>query len=149
MEKQNFKNHARMVPMYHYVGFVLLLVALGLSIARIFCCCCTETCNTSTDMCGNILMLIVILLIGIIAWYSRVFALRAQDRVIRMEENFRHHQMTGKNLPSELKMGQIIALRFAGDDEWLALMERAIKENLSQKEIKQSIQNWRGDYYRV
>lgn len=94
-------------------------------------------------------MLLTSLSILFVAWYARVFPLRAQDRLIRLEENIRHHQMTGKNLPTELKMPQIIALRFAGDDEWLALMERTIKENLSSKEIKQNIQNWRGDYYRV
>ncbi len=147
MKEQNFKNHARMVPMFHYVAFLLLLVALAMCIARICCCCCGESC--SADLCDNILILILTLLIGIVAWYARVFALKAQDRTIRLEENFRHHLMTGKMLPSDLKMSQIIALRFASDDEWLALMDRAIKENLSQKEIKQSIKNWRGDYYRV
>ncbi len=149
MEKQNFKNHARMVPMYHYVGFLLLLAALGITIARMLCCCCTETCSTETDMCGNILMLIVVVLIGIVAYCTRAFSLKAQDRVIRLEENIRHFQMTGKNLPSELKVSQIIALRFASDDEWLALIDKTLKENLTSKEIKQSIQNWRGDYYRV
>lgn len=147
MKEQNFKNHARMVPMFHYVAFLLLLVAIAMCIARICCCCCGESC--SADLCGNILLLILTLLIGIVAYYSRAFALRAQDRTIRLEENLRHQQMTGKNLPSNLKMSQIVALRFASDDEWLALMDRAIKEDLSQKEIKQSIKNWRGDYYRV
>jgi hypothetical protein len=46
-------------------------------------------------------------------------------------------------------MGQIIALRFASDSEYLSLIERAIKENLSNKEIKLAIQNWKADYYRV
>lgn len=147
MEKQNLKNHSRMVPMFHYVTFLLIIAAVVISIIRLCCCCCAATC--STDVCGNVLMLILSLSVLFIAWYARVFALRAQDRTIRLEENLRHHAMTGKNLPSELNMGQIIALRFAGDDEWLALMDRAIKDNLSQKDIKSSIQNWRGDYYRV
>ena len=57
--------------------------------------------------------------------------------------------MTGKALPTELSIGQIIALRFASDAEYLALVERAIKENLSSKEIKMAIQNWKADYHRV
>jgi hypothetical protein len=57
--------------------------------------------------------------------------------------------MTGKALPTELTISQIIALRFASDAEYLALLDRAIKENLSNKEIKLAIQNWKADYYRV
>jgi hypothetical protein len=57
--------------------------------------------------------------------------------------------MTGKTLPTELKMGQIIALRFASDSEFLSLLEKAIRENLSNKEIKLAIQNWKADYDRV
>lgn len=148
MEKQNFKNHARMVPMFHYVTFALILASIALSICCIFSCCTSSSCSTSSN-CSGLYMLLTSVSILFVAWYARVFPLRAQDRVIRLEENFRHHQMTGKNLPEELKMSQIIALRFASDNEWLALMERSIKEGLSPKEIKQSIQNWRGDYYRV
>ena len=148
MEKQNFKNHARMVPMYHYATFLLILGSIGIAIYCLCCCCSSSSCST-TGNCSGIYMLITSLSVLLVAWYARVFPLRAQDRVIRLEENLRHHQMTGKNLPSELKLSQIIALRFASDDEWLALIDRTIKENLSAKEIKQSIQNWRGDYYRV
>jgi hypothetical protein len=57
--------------------------------------------------------------------------------------------MTGKAFPGELKIQQIIALRFADDSEYVGLMEKAIKENLSNKAIKEAIQNWKADYYRV
>jgi len=57
--------------------------------------------------------------------------------------------MTGKLLPSDLTMSQIIALRFASDDEFLPLMEKALQEKLSAKEIKSSIKNWKADQYRV
>jgi ABC-type amino acid transport substrate-binding protein len=52
-------------------------------------------------------------------------------------------------LPTALTVSQIIALRFASDEEWLSLIQKAINENLSSKEIKQLIKSWRGDYYRV
>ncbi|MFY8007778.1 MAG: DUF6526 family protein, partial [Sediminibacterium sp.] len=61
----------------------------------------------------------------------------------------RHYIMTGKALPSDLRMSQILALRFASDEEFLSLIERALREKLSAKDIKQAIQNWRGDYHRV
>jgi len=57
--------------------------------------------------------------------------------------------LTGKLLPANLRIGQVIALRFASDDEFVGLAEKAAKDGLSSKEIKQSIQQWRADHYRV
>jgi hypothetical protein len=95
-------------------------------------------------------MLIVIsLILGILFWYSRVFALKAQDRAIRAEENFRHFILTGKPLDNRLRMSQIVALRFASDEEFSLLAKKAIDENLSSREIKKSIKNWRADHNRV
>ena len=74
-----------------------------------------------------------------VAWYVRGFALKAQDRAIRAEENFRYYLATGKVFPKELTMGQIIALRFAADDEFIALVTKAVAEKLSNKEIKSQI----------
>ena len=81
--------------------------------------------------------------------FVRMFALKAQDRAIRAEENLRHFVLTGKLLPASLSVGQIVALRFAPDAEFPALVEKAATNNLSGKEIKQSIQNWKADFYRV
>jgi hypothetical protein len=94
-------------------------------------------------------MIVIPLVLMIIWWYARRFALVAQDRAIRAEENFRHYILTGKPLDSRLRMSQIIALRFASDDEFPLLAQKAVTENMSQKEIKQSIRNWRADLYRV
>jgi hypothetical protein len=85
----------------------------------------------------------------LIAWYARGFALKAQDRAIRAEENFRYYLATGKPFPKELTIGQIIALRFAADDEFIALAAKAVAENLSSKEIKSQIKNWKADLYRA
>ena len=81
--------------------------------------------------------------------FTRSFPLKAQDRAIRAEENFRYYLLTGKLLPSGLKISQIVALRFASDDEFPKLVERTLSENLSSKQIKQAIQNWKPDNYRV
>ena len=95
------------------------------------------------------MVVLIAVIFVFIAWYARGFALKAQDRAIRAEEGLRYFIMTGKTFPSELKMNQIIALRFASDTEYLALLDRAIKEGLSNKEIKLAIQNWKADYHRV
>jgi hypothetical protein len=95
----------------------------------------------------------MILLLFIIAlfffWFIRTFSLGAQDRAIRAEENLRYFTLTGKLLDSKLTLRQIIALRFAPDEEFVGLVNRAIKENLKPTSIKQSIQNWKPDYNRI
>ena len=82
-------------------------------------------------------------------YYVRSFPLKAQDRAIRAEENLRYFKLTGKLFDDKLKMSQIIALRFASDNELTGLTEKAIKENLSNSEIKKQITNWRADFERV
>ena len=83
------------------------------------------------------------------AFYTRIFSLRAQDRVIRAEENFRYFILTKQTLPKELTVRQIVGLRFASDEEFPALVEKAVKEKMSENDIKKAIKDWRGDYYRV
>lgn len=142
MKEQNYKNHAQMVPGFHYLTFTLLFALLGGAINYII------KASPENKYLASLVVLTAFIFV-FIAWYARGFALKAQDRAIRAEESLRYYIMTGKAMPSALKMGQIIALRFASDAEYLALLDRAIKENLSNKEIKQSIQNWKADYYRV
>jgi hypothetical protein len=82
-------------------------------------------------------------------FYARSFALKAQDRGIRAEENFRHFVLTGKPLDSRLHTYQVVALRFASDAELPALASRAANENMKPGDIKKAIVNWRGDFHRV
>ena len=142
MKDQNFKNHAKLVTGFHGVLFVALVALLAGSVYHLFR-------TTSENLYLASLMVLVAIILIVMAWYVRTFPLKAQDRAIRAEENMRHYVMTGKLLPSALRMSQIIALRFASDDEFLSLMEKALKEKLSAKEIKSSIKSWKGDYYRV
>ena len=95
------------------------------------------------------LLVLAAIIFVLVAWFTRTFALKAQDRAIRAEEQLRHYVLTGKLLPASLSVGQIVALRFAPDAEFPALVEKAATNNLSGKEIKQSIQNWKADFYRV
>jgi len=144
MEQQNYKNHGRMAPRAYYVGLALALIVIVFTL--IYC----E--DISKGWNGNLLpVLFFDLSIGVIliGYFARAFALKAQDRAIRAEENLRHFVMTGKLLDYRLTINQIIALRFASDEEFVSLTQKAADENLSAKEIKTSIKNWRGDYYRV
>ena len=142
MKDQNFKNHSKLVIGFHGVLFVALVVLLAASVYHLFR-------TTSENLYLASLMVLIAIILIVMAWYVRTFPLKAQDRAIRAEENMRHYVMTGKLLPSDLGMSQIIALRFASDDEFLPLIEKALKEKLSGKEIKLSIKSWKGDYYRV
>ena len=142
MQSQNFKNHAQMVPGFHYGAFGLIIALLGGAINYII------KSSPENKYLASLVVLIAVIFV-FIAWYARVFALKAQDRAINAEESLRYYIMTGKALPNELTISQIIALRFASDAEYLALLDRAIKDNLSNKEIKMAIQQWKGDYHRV
>lgn len=142
MQEQNFKNHPQMVPGYHYLTFGAIVALLGGSINYLL------RATPENKYIASLLVLTAIIFV-LIAWYARTFALKAQDRAIRAEEGLRYYIMTGKAMPTTLRMGQIIALRFASDEEYLALLDRAIKENLGGKAIKMAVQNWKADYHRV
>ena len=131
-----------MVPGFHYLTFGGIIALLGGSINYLL------KSSAENKYLAALLVLTSVVFI-LIAWFTRIFALKAQDRAIRAEENLRHFVLTGKLLPSSLSVGQVVALRFAPDAEFPALVEKAATGNLSQKEIKLSIQNWKADFYRV
>jgi Family of unknown function (DUF6526) len=82
-------------------------------------------------------------------FFCRTFPLKAQDRVIRAEENLRHYVMTGKLLDSRLTIQQVIALRFASDEEYLELAKKAVEGNMPPDAIKRAVRNWRADEFRM
>jgi hypothetical protein len=142
MSEQNFKKHSRYIPLWHFIIPLIIAALLTGSIINLI------HADAHNHYSAALIVVIAFLFIGFY-WYTRWFALRAQDRAIRAEENFRHFILTGKPLDNRLRMGQIIALRFAGDEEMPVLAKHAAEEKLSQKEIKQTIKNWRPDYNRV
>jgi hypothetical protein len=142
MNEQNFKNHGRYIPLWHYITPLILIAILGGSIVNLI------HAEAHTHYSAALILLISLVLF-IIYWYARAFALRAQDRAIRSEENFRHFILTGKPLDDRLRMSQIIALRFASDEEFPSLAKKAIEGQLRSKEIKATIKNWRADHNRV
>ena len=140
---QNYKNHARLVTGFHMVLGTLLLAGLLGSIVNLI-----KSLNNESLYSASLVLLLFICL-SILCWYARIFPLKAQDRAIRAEENFRHFILIGKPLPDGLHISQIIALRFAADEEFPDLVQRALKDQLSAKSIKQAIKIWKPDYHRV
>jgi glucan phosphoethanolaminetransferase (alkaline phosphatase superfamily) len=142
MVQQNYKNHAQFVVTYHvFTGLALVALIIG-AIRNLL--------NTSEDNVyeASLLVLVSLILLSLYI-HSRTFALKAQDRAIRAEESLRHYIITGKPIDPRLTLGQVIALRFASDEELPALAKEAAEKGWSNKEIKQNVKRWRADTHRV
>mgnify|MGYP003347811812 CR=1 FL=1 len=142
MTAQNFKNHTRYHAPFHFISAPLTLAGLIVSIVNLI--------NAAPDNYYSASLLVVVfVLIFLIGSMVRTYALKAQDRAIRAEENLRHYILTGKPFDSRLNIRQIIALRFASDEELPSLAKKAAEESLRSKEIKEQIKNWKEDSYRI
>ncbi len=139
---QTYANHVKWVPLFHYVALPLLGINLVLALVGLLDGITVETLNRVGAAVGLMLAL----------FFARVSALKAQDRVIRLEERLRMERLLPDDLKpriDEVSTAQLVALRFAGDDELAGLVRRALDEKADQKTIKQAIENWRPDYQRV
>ena len=139
---QTFANHAKLDPPFHF--FVLPVAAITFIAAGV------HLFRFPGLVSG---WLFVVSMAGVVAVFKiRLYALGVQDRVIRLEERLRLMSVLQEPLRSrigDLTQTQLIGLRFAPDAELPALVERALKEGLSRKEIKKAIVNWRADYSRI
>ncbi|MBN9659893.1 MAG: hypothetical protein J0H49_17030 [Acidobacteria bacterium] len=144
MQEQSYAKHARFVPMYHYVLSPLLLLTLIGSGVNLW-----KSMGDHQRLYSAALILVMNIAMVFISLFARIFALKAQDRAIRAEENLRHFVLTGKLLDPRLEPLQIVALRFAPDSEFVALAQLAAEKHMSQDDIKKSIKNWKADNYRV
>jgi hypothetical protein len=146
---QTLANHARWDPLFHFFVIPIFVLALILSLIHFFAH------ITSSDLREHVHAVLLILLAAaflILAFKERLYALKVQDRVIRLEEQLRLMRLLPEPLRSripELAEGQLCALRFASDAELPKLAERAMNEKLSRADIKKAIQTWRPDYWRV
>jgi Family of unknown function (DUF6526) len=144
MSVQNYQNHSRYVPLYHFITSTIMILCLAGSAWNLV--------KAYQHQSGRLIAAIIFGLsyAGIITlWYARSFALAAQDRAIRAEENVRHLVLSGKLLDKRLRLSQVIALRFADDNEFLILAEKAANENMKPGDIKKAIVNWRADHHRM
>ncbi len=146
---QTFANHARFDPLFHFFAGPVFILGLVLALVHFFA---HITHGDFHEHFHALLLILLAMALLVLAFKERVYALRVQDRVIRLEERLRLTQLLSEPLRSripELTEGQLIGLRFASDAEIPKLVERALKEKLSRDDIKKAIQNWRPDYWRV
>ncbi|MFN0279721.1 MAG: DUF6526 family protein [Pyrinomonadaceae bacterium] len=143
MSEQNYSNHRRWYPLFHFVVMPLLALNFLSHLIRFFMA-------PSWALAFWTLLGITLILLALV---SRLQSLKAQDRVIRLEERLRYRDVLSPELAERakgLRTGQVIALRFASDEELPQLIERTLNGEFAKpKEIKQAIKNWRGDHLRV
>jgi uncharacterized protein DUF6526 len=143
MAEQTYATHRQTVFAYHIVTSLLLTVTL------IGACINLVKSIGTTGLYSASLILALTVVSMFLFIFCRTFALKAQDRAIRAEEQLRHYVLTGKLLDSQLTVKQIVGLRFASDAEFAALARRAADENLEPEAIKKAIASWRADTYRA
>lgn len=139
---QNYSNHARFDPPFHFFLLPVTLITVVSIIVR----------AVRFPSLSNIWLVVVALAVLVAVFKIRLNALKVQDRVIRLEERLRMMTVLPEGLRpriAELTEDQFVGLRFASDEELPALVKRALDEKLSRKQIKQAVTNWRPDYLRV
>ena len=139
---QSYETHRRYVPGYHGFVFGVLAANVVVSVVQI---------ARAPGFFTLWQVVLALALVGL-AWYARSFPLRAQDRLIRLEERLRLREVLPEPLRGrigELTEGHLVALRFAPDAELPALVEQALTEKLSGDGIKRRIRTWRPDTFRV
>ncbi len=144
MEEQNYAKHTKLVAPFHMFLVPVLFLAFVGSLVNLY-----HSMHMPDVRYGSALITVLAFCGLMTAFFARIFALKAQDRAIRAEENLRHFAATGKLLDKRLKMGQIIGLRFASDGEFVALAQKAADESLTPDAIKKAIKNWRVDSDRL
>ena len=144
MATQSYANHRRTDPVFHRVLIPLILLTCIGSAVNLW-----QSLGDHVRLYSASLIFVLSWCVLLAALFGRIYALKAQDRVIRLEENLRHYLLTGRPLDSRINVRQVIALRFASDAELPALAERTAGESLKPDDIKRAIKNWRADEYRV
>ena len=146
---QTFANHARLDPPFHFFVLPVFVLALVLTLIHFFA---HMSESNFKENFHAFLLIVLVLALLVLTFKVRLYSLKVQDRVIRLEERLRLMQLLSEPLRSripELTEEQLCGLRFASDGEVAKLAERALNEKLSRKDIKKAIQNWRPDYWRV
>jgi hypothetical protein len=147
-QKQNFANHGKIVPMFHYVVLPILAINLVSSIFALI-----RSIRTATFSWHAVLGFLVASALVLLALNARIFALTVQDRVIRLEMQLRLANLLPVDLRPripEFTVAQLVALRFAGDAELPDLARKVLTENVqARKTIKQMVRDWQPDNLRA
>ncbi len=142
---QTFRKHARFDPPYHVVAAAGLLFSLVLAVILLIL-------NLHTQLLLGLWLVVTSTTLLVLYIKIRTYPLKVQDRVIRLEERLRLAALLPETLRrriSELSEDQLLGLRFASDAELASLVELTLEKQLNRKQIKERIQTWRPDYWRV
>jgi len=146
-DQQNYSNHTRWFPLFHFVIVPLLLLTFLGHLVRLII---AEPGSGRITIASLMILSLAVLLLALAA---RNMSLRVQDRVIRLEERLRYKELLPADVAakaSDLPIGVMIALRFASDAELPGLIERVLNGELKgNKPIKQAVQDWRTDHLRA
>jgi hypothetical protein len=145
MAEQNYANHGKFVPAFHFFGVPIFALNLGCSIYHWY----KLGLFSFSGLVG--FLVAAALLVTLVS--ARVQMLGVQDRVIRLEERLRYEELLPADLQlriGEFNVAQLVSLRFASDAELPALARRVLDEKLTdRKVIKQMVKNWKPDYLRA
>ncbi|EJL64584.1 DUF6526 family protein [Flavobacterium sp. CF136] len=144
MKPQSYLNHIRFYSPHHFVYYPVLILFLVTSIYFAI--------TSANQLLWAFIAVVFVFLFCLAFMLRQHYALILQNRIVKLELRYRYFVLTGNRLETiEYKFtdDQLYALRFASDAEFLPLMDRALKENLSGDDIKKAIVYWKGDYYRV
>jgi Family of unknown function (DUF6526) len=148
-DPQSYEHHTRWDPSFHFFLAPVFVLGLLMTIVHLIAHFRTSDFRENFHACLLILLASALL---VAVFKIRLYSLKVQDRVIRLEERLRLATLLPEPLRAripELTIGQLVALRFASDAELPALATRALNEKLSRADIKKSIKTWRPDNWRV
>lgn len=142
-DQQSYANHRQYVPGYHWVTTLLVMVFLVYAIKVL----------VSAVSGSSIMGLVGAMALFGTAYYARSFAIKVQDRLIRLEERLRMERLLPEDLKAKvdgLSLGQFVALRFASDGELADLVKRTLAGEFAKPDdIKKAIKTWRPDHDRA
>jgi len=144
MKKQTYENYIRFYAPHHFVFYPIAALLLGASIYFSF--------TQPETLIWIFISICFAFFIALSLMLRQHYALTLQNRIVRLEVRYRFFSLTGKRLDETypgLRDSQVFALRFAPDEEFVALAQRVFNENLSGEKTKKAITNWKGDYERV
>jgi hypothetical protein len=142
---QSFSKHASIDPSFHFVTFAAVLFNFIAGIIFLVM-------SLHTQLLLGLWIVILSIALFLIYWKVRAYPLKVQDRIIRLEERVRLSVLLPEHLQKrihELSEDQLIGLRFASDDEIPELVQLTLDKQLTRRQIKERIQNWRPDHYRI
>lgn len=145
MKAQNYNNYRKFYTPHHFIYLPLLAVLQVIGIVQIFR-------DGNHQLTWILFSVLIFLLIYLSLMLRQHYALGNQNRIVRLEFKQRYFEMYNKRsdeVAEKLNFDQISALRFAYDDEFKTLLEKALSQNISGDEIKKSITNWRADHHRI